>query len=141
MSHSRIRLLPLACTLAVSAATFAPLAQAAEEVSLYTTREPKLIQPLIDAFTKESGIKVNTVFVKDGLLERVKTEGGQSPADVLMTVDAGNLLDLVDGGVTQPVRSKVLDDAIPANLRSAQGDWYALSLRDRVLYVEKDLKV
>lgn len=104
MSHSRIRLLPLACTLAVSAATFAPLAQAAEEVSLYTTREPKLIQPLIDAFTKESGIKVNTVFVKDGLLERVKTEGGQSPADVLMTVDAGNLLDLVDGGVTQPVR-------------------------------------
>ena len=133
MSHPRTRLLPLVGALAVAAAAFAPLAHAAEEVSLYTTREPKLIQPLIDAFTKQSGIKVNTVFVKDGLLERVKAEGGQSPADVLMTVDIGNLLDLVDGGVTQPIRSKALDDAIPANLRGAQGDWYALSMRDRVL--------
>ncbi|NTZ83657.1 Fe(3+) ABC transporter substrate-binding protein [Burkholderia metallica] len=143
MSNPRTRLLPLAGALALTlaAAAFAPLAQAAEEVSLYTTREPKLIQPLIDAFTKQSGVKVNTVFVKDGLLERVKAEGAQSPADVLMTVDVGNLLDLVDGGVTQPVRSKALDDAIPANLRGTNGDWYALSLRDRVLYVEKDLKV
>ncbi|MCA8301110.1 Fe(3+) ABC transporter substrate-binding protein [Burkholderia seminalis] len=141
MSNPRTRLLPLAGALALAAAAFAPLAQAAEEVSLYTTREPKLIQPLIDAFTKQSGVKVNTVFVKDGLLERVKAEGAQSPADVLMTVDVGNLLDLVDGGVTQPVRSKALDDAIPANLRGTNGDWYALSLRDRVLYVEKDLKV
>ncbi|RQR26221.1 iron ABC transporter substrate-binding protein [Burkholderia sp. Bp9143] len=141
MSNPRTRLLPLAGALALAAAAFAPLAHAAEEVSLYTTREPKLIQPLIDAFTKQSGVKVNTVFVKDGLLERVKAEGAQSPADVLMTVDIGNLLDLVDGGLAQPVRSKVLDDAIPANLRGAQGDWYALSLRDRVLYVEKDLKV
>ncbi|MCA7951113.1 Fe(3+) ABC transporter substrate-binding protein [Burkholderia seminalis] len=141
MSNPRTRLLPLGGALFLAAAAFAPLAQAAEEVSLYTTREPKLIQPLIDAFTKQSGVKVNTVFVKDGLLERVKAEGAQSPADVLMTVDVGNLLDLVDGGVTQPVRSKALDDAIPANLRGANGDWYALSLRDRVLYVEKDLKV
>ncbi|MDI9682937.1 iron ABC transporter substrate-binding protein, partial [Burkholderia cenocepacia] len=71
MSNPRTRLLPLAGALALAAAAFAPLAQAAEEVSLYTTREPKLIQPLIDAFTKQSGVKVNTVFVKDGLLERV----------------------------------------------------------------------
>lgn len=141
MSNLRTRLLPLAGALALAAAAFAPLVHAAEEVSLYTTREPKLIQPLIDAFTKQSGVKVNTVFVKDGLLERVKAEGAQSPADVLMTVDVGNLLDLVDGGLTQPVRSKALDDAIPVNLRGANGDWYALSLRDRVLYVEKDLKV
>src|SRR3546814_19300358 len=59
-------------------------ALAADEVSLYTTREPKLIQPMLDAFTKESGSKVNTVFIKDGLLERVKAEGAQSPADVLI---------------------------------------------------------
>jgi len=109
------------------------------EVSLYTTREPKLIQPLLDQFTKESGVKVNTVFVKDGLLERVRTEGAQSPADVLMTVDAGNLLDLVEGGVTQPVKSKTLNDVIPANLRDGAGHWYTLSLRDRVLYADKDL--
>ncbi len=99
------------------------------------------VAPLLDAFTKESGIKVNTVFVKDGLLERVKAEGAKSPADVLMTVDIGNLLDLVDGGVTQSVKSQTLESVIPANLRGADGKWYALSLRDRVLYVEKDLKL
>ena len=54
-----------------------------------------------------------------------------------MTVDIGNLLDLVDGGVTQPVKSETLESVIPANLRGADGKWYALSLRDRVLYVEK----
>jgi iron(III) transport system substrate-binding protein len=111
----------------------------AAEVSLYTTREPKLIEPLLDAYTADTGIKVNTVFVKDGLLERVKAEGAKSPADVLMTVDIGNLLDLVDGGVTQAIQSKVLQDAVPANLRGAEGHWYALSLRDRVAYVARDL--
>jgi len=113
----------------------------AAEVNLYTTREPKLIQPLLDAYTQQSGVKVNTVFVKDGLLERVKAEGAQSPADVLMTVDIGNLLDLVDGGVTQPVKSAALESVIPAHLRGADGQWYALSLRDRVAYVAKDLDV
>src|SRR5690554_277864 len=91
----------------------------AAEVSLYTTREPKLIQPLLDAYAADTGVKVNTVFVKDGLLERVKAEGEKSPADVLMTVDIGNLLDLVDGGVTQAIQSTVLNEAIPANLRGA----------------------
>ena len=84
---------------------------AAEELTLYTTREPGLIQPLIAAFTAQTRIKVNTVFVKDGLLERVKAEGARSPADVLMTVDIGNLIDLVDGGVTQPVKSAALESA------------------------------
>ncbi|ANN77723.1 Fe(3+) ABC transporter substrate-binding protein [Bordetella flabilis] len=125
--------------LCLAGAVYAAPALAADEVTLYTTREPKLIQPLLDAYTKESGVKVNTVFVKDGLLERVKAEGDKSPADVLMTVDIGNLLDLVDGGVTQAAPSRALESAVPANLRGANGAWYALSLRDRVLYVEKDL--
>lgn len=129
-----LRVFACAGALAFSAASLA-----AGEVSLYTTREPKLIQPLLDAFSKDSGITVNTVFVKDGLIERVKAEGDKSPADVLMTVDIGNLIDLVEAGVTQPVKSAALDSAIPANLRAADGQWYALSLRDRVLYVEKDL--
>ena len=133
--NSLLRVLALA-----GAAAFAVQAQAAEEVSLYTTREPKLIQPLLDAFTKESGIKVNTVFVKDGLLERVKAEGAKSPADVLMTVDIGNLLDLVDGGVTQPVKSETLESVIPANLRGADGKWYALAARPRAVR-RKDLKL
>lgn len=111
------------------------------DVNLYTTREPKLIQPLLDEFTQESGIKVNTVFVKDGLIERVKAEGKNSPADLLMTVDIGNLLDLVEAGVTQAVDSPVLNAAIPANLRGADKHWYTLSLRDRVAYIAKDLDV
>src|SRR3546814_10435416 len=78
-------------------------------------REPKLIQPLLNAYTADTGVKVNTVFVKDGLLERVRAEGEKSPADVLMTVDIGNLLDLVDGCITQPIESEVLTKAIPAN--------------------------
>lgn len=116
-------------------------AAGAAEVNLYTTREPALIQPLIDSFTNETQIKVNTVFLKDGLLERVKAEGDKSPADVLMTVDIGNLLDLVEGGVTQPIESTVLQETIPANLRSPDNDWFSLSLRDRVLYADKDLDI
>jgi iron(III) transport system substrate-binding protein len=118
-----------------------PLAATAQEVNLYTTREPGLIQPLLDAFTKSSGIKVNSIFVRDGLVERVTAEGTRSPADILMTVDIGDLLNLVDKNVTQPVRSTVLNAAIPANLRGSNGDWFALSLRARVLYVEKDLNL
>ena len=113
----------------------------AKSVNLYTTREPKLIQPLLDAFAAEHGITVQTVFVKDGLLERVKSEGERSPADVLMTVDIGNLLDLVDAGLTQPVVSDTLETAIPANLRDPGGQWFVLSLRDRVLYADKDLEL
>src|SRR3546814_19587780 len=103
MSSRRLSLTPLLGALALAGSVLASPALAADEVSLYTTREPKLIQPMLDAFTKESGIKVNTVFIKDGLLERVKAEGAQSPADVLMTVDIGNLIDLVDGGITQQI--------------------------------------
>jgi iron(III) transport system substrate-binding protein len=114
-------------------------ASAAGEVNLYTTREPGLIQPLLDAFTKKTGIQVKTVFVRDGLLERVRAEGARSPADVLMTVDSGNLQDLVTGGQTQGIRSRTLEAAIPAHLRGKTGHWYTLSLRDRVLYARKDL--
>lgn len=111
------------------------------ELNLYTTREPALVQPLLDAFTAQTGTKVNTVFVKDGLPERLRAEGERSPADVLMTVDSGNLIELVDGGHTQPVASEVLNAAIPAHLRAADGQWFALSLRDRVLYARKDLSL
>ena len=84
----------------LAAAAALPAHAASDELTLYTTREAALIQPLISAFSAQSKIKVNTVFVKDGLLERVKAEGQRSPADVLMTVDVGNLLDLVEGGAT-----------------------------------------
>jgi iron(III) transport system substrate-binding protein len=116
----------------------ATAAQAAE-VNLYTAREAGLVAPLLDAYTKKTGVKVNTIFLKDGVAERVAAEGANSTADVLMTVDVGNLVDLVDKGLTQPVKSAALEAAIPASLRDPNGNWFALSSRARVLYVDKKL--
>jgi iron(III) transport system substrate-binding protein len=118
---------------------FAAVPASGQELNLYTTREPSLMKPLMDAFTKSTGIKVNSVFIKDGLAERVGAEAAKSPADVLMTVDLGNLVDLVEKGLTQPVKSAILEKSIPANLRGPNGDWFTLSLRARVLYADKDL--
>ncbi|WP_430912759.1 extracellular solute-binding protein [Methylobacterium sp. sgz302541] len=108
----------------------------AAEVNLYTTREPGLIRPLLDAYTAKSGVTVNTVFVEKGLAERVAAEGERAKADVLMTVDIGNLVDIVDRGLAQPVRSATLDAAVPAALRDAEGRWFALSTRARVAYAD-----
>lgn len=143
MRHN-LRSRTVSCMFALSALAgtlMTPAAASANEVSLYTTREPALIQPLLDEFTKDTNITVNTVFVKDGLIERVKAEGEKSPADVLMTVDIGNLIDLVDAGVTQPIESDVLNDVIPENLRGPDGHWYAMSLRDRVAYIASDIEL
>ena len=117
-----------------------PATAAAAELTLYTTREPGMIQPLLNTFTAQSGVKVNTVFLKDGLLERVKAEGSRSPADVLMTVDVGALVDLVQAGLTQPMKSAAVNAAIPAHLRGADNQWFALSIRARVLYADKNQK-
>lgn len=111
----------------------------AAEINLYTTREPALMQPLIDAYTKTSGVKVNTLFLKDGLAERVASEGEKSPADILMTVDFGKLVELADRGLAQPVSSPALAGAVPANLRDSDGRWFALSLRARNVYADKAL--
>jgi len=116
-------------------------AMAQGSLTLYTTREPGLIQPLLDAFTESTAIKVDTVFVKDGLIERVKAEGANSPADVLMTVDFGNLIDLVEADLTQSIHSHALEEAIPEQLRGSDDQWFALSMRARVLYAEKDLEL
>lgn len=136
--------LPAMTAIALAAALVPAAAQAnvpaGGELTLYTTREVALVQPLLAAFTAKTGTKVNTVFVKDGLLERVKAEGARSPADLLMTVDVGNLIDLVEGGVTQPLKSSAVESAVPANLRAPDGQWTALSVRARVLYADQALK-
>lgn len=133
----RLRLpqVALACATIVAGATSA----LGQELNLYTSREPGLVEPLLKAFTDETGIKVNTVFLKDGLAERVASEGESSPADVLMAVDVGNLTDLVDQGLTQPIQSDVLNASIPENLRAPDGQWFGLSMRARVVYAAKDL--
>lgn len=138
LSTSRLRHLLASLALSVSSLV-AGTVIAAEEVNLYTTREPGLIIPLLEAFTQKTNIKVNTVFVKDGLIERVKAEGARSPADLLMTVDIGNLIDLVDAQITQPLESTVLQEAIPAHLRGDDHQWFTLSMRDRVAYVTTEI--
>jgi len=130
---SKAVFLPLAAALG-----FAASAAQADTLTIYTTREPGLIQPLIEMFEKDTGHKVATVFMKDGLGERVAAEGRLSKADVLMAVDVGNLSDLVEKGVTQAIRSDALEVAVPAQLRDAEGRWFALSARARVLYASKD---
>lgn len=132
VSHSLRRIL-LGCALLV------PGIAVADELNLYTSREPKLVEPLLAAFTAETGIAVNTVFLKDGLAERVAAEGEASPADVLMAVDVGNMADLADKGLTQAISSEAVLDAVPEALRDPENQWVALSMRARVVYAAKDL--
>lgn len=108
------------------------------EVNVYTTREPELIQPVIDAFTAETGIAVNLGFVEEGLVERLVAEGARSPADLVMTVDIANLQQIVDADVLQPVESDVLATAVPTDLRSPDNLWFALTERARVIYAHAD---
>ncbi len=108
------------------------------DVNIYTTREPGLIQPVMDAFTAETGIAVNLSYIDDGLVERLTAEGARSPADLVMTVDIANLKQIVDAGVVQAVESDVLNAAIPAQLRSDENLWFGLTTRARIIYASKD---
>jgi iron(III) transport system substrate-binding protein len=124
----------LLATLAVLTAATAQ----ANEVNVYTYREAQLIQPLLDAFTKDTGIKTNVVSASSGLEQRIKAEGANSPADILLTVDIGRLQEAVDLGITQPVKSDVLEKAIPAQYRDPNGNWFGVSMRARVVYASKE---
>ena len=98
----------------------------------------KLIQPLFDAFTKDTGVKVNVISASSGLEQRIKTEGANSPADVLLTVDISRLEDAVQNGITQPINSKAIDEAVPAQYRDPEGHWAAVAMRARVVYASKE---
>ncbi|MGV8832484.1 MAG: extracellular solute-binding protein [Devosia sp.] len=108
------------------------------EVNVYSYREQSLAQPLLDRFTAETGIKTNVLYGGDGLLERLSAEGELSPADVVLTVDIGNLVGAKERGLTQKITAPLLDERVPSQFRDADDDWTALSLRARVFYVSKD---
>ena len=110
----------------------------AEEVNIYSHRQPELIQPLMDAFTAETGITTNVAFVDKGMVERLVAEGDRSPADLVLTVDIARLTQIVDAGVTQAVQSDVLDANIPAEFRDAGDQWFGLTARARIVYASKD---
>lgn len=111
---------------------------AAEEVNIYSHRQPELIQPLLDAFTAETGIDVNVAFVDKGMAERLVAEGARSPADLVLTVDIARLIEVVNAGVIQPVDSSVLMANIPAEYRDPGNLWFGLTSRARVVYASKE---
>ena len=128
-----MRLTLLALTLCSTA-----LPALADEVNIYSHRQPELIQPLLDAFTAETGITTNVAFIEKGMTERLVAEGDRSPADLVLTVDIARLVQVVEAGVTQPVHSTVLEANIPAEYRDPAGDWFGLTSRARVIYASKD---
>ncbi len=110
----------------------------AKEVNVYSYRQQFLIEGILDKFTKTTGIKVNTIYIKKGLAERIKLEGKQSPADVILTTDIGQLIELKNNDIVKKVRSKKIRSAIPSNLRNKEGTWFALTTRARIIYASKD---
>jgi iron(III) transport system substrate-binding protein len=119
---------------AAMALPFAGGARADEAVNVYSYRQPELIDPLIAAFTKATGVTVNTLFADKGLVERIAQEGANSPADVLLTADVGRLAEAAKRGILQPLESDAITSKIPANLRDAGGLWFGLTMRARVFY-------
>ncbi|SMD13969.1 iron(III) transport system substrate-binding protein [Rhizobium sp. RU36D] len=119
-------------------ALLATSALAAGEVNIYSYRQPELIKPLLDEFTKETGIATNVLFLDKGLVERITAEGANSPADVIMTIDIARLMEAKDGGVTQPLSSEIINKDIPAQYRDPDGQWFGLTTRGRVIYASKD---
>jgi len=126
-----LRLSPLALLLATTPVL-------AQEINVYSHRQPELIQPLVDAFTAETGIAVNVAFVDKGMAERLQAEGDRSPADLVLTVDIARLLQIAQADVLQPVQSDVLEANIPAELRDPNDLWFGLTSRARVVYASKD---
>ncbi len=129
-----LRLLCAFATLAVLAS-----AHAQDKVlNLYSSRHYQTDEALYRNFTKKTGIRINRIEAgEDALIERLKNEGARSPADVLLTVDAGRLWRAEQAGLLQPIRSKVLEERIPGELRHPEGLWFSFSMRARPVFYAK----
>lgn len=124
----------LACALAALAACGSPDSEDAREVVVYTSRGDHLVKPVFDAYTAETGVRVRYITDNDAaLLTRLEAEGSNSPADLLITVDAGNLWQAAERGLLQPVKNDTLERDVPAHLRDPQGRWFGLSVRARTI--------
>ncbi|MGR5118652.1 Fe(3+) ABC transporter substrate-binding protein [Vibrio astriarenae] len=123
---------------ALACASIAPSVMAAGEVNVYSYRQPFLVEPMFNEFTKETGIKVNVMFAKQGIAEKLAQEGEYSPADVLLTTDISRLAELTDKGLVQSVDSEVIEGNVPAQYRDDESEWFALTLRTRNVYSSRD---
>lgn len=135
-------LLAAGCEESKETATKTGKEKAPKEVVVYSSRTEELIKPAFDAFTKETGIKVKFTTAKEAeLLERLKAEGDKSPADMLITVDVGNLWLAAEKGVFQPVESEELEQNVPEKLRDPDNLWFALTIRSRpIMYSTERVK-
>jgi iron(III) transport system substrate-binding protein len=110
---------------------------ASQAVNVYTTREPGLLQPVLQRFTAETGVAVNTVFLRQGVAERVEAEGAVSPADLVILADIGELADFTRRGLAQPM-AQPATGVLPAGLRDAGDRWVALTMRARAILVSRE---
>lgn len=135
MSKSKILLL-----LTVLFTGVTPVAgSASDEIVVYTARKEHLVKPLFDAYTEKTGVKIKYITDKAApLLARLQAEGKNSPADMLITVDAGNLWQAAEKGVLSPVQSEILEKNIPTHLRDPEGRWFGLSVRARTIVYATD---
>ena len=114
-------------------------AYAADTVTLYSARKEHLIKPVFDAYTEKTGVQIRYITDKAGpLLARLKAEGANTPAEILMTVDAGNLWQAAESGVLSPIESEVLNKNVPAHLRDPDNRWFGLSIRARTIVYSTD---
>ena len=134
---ARIRNLANILVIAAAISTATP-SLAADTVNIYSYRQPDLIAPLLDEFTKQTGIKTQVQFLKKGMIEKLKAEGANSPADVILTVDIGRLSEIANEGLSQPVNNAEINANIPANYRNSAGTWFGLTTRGRVVYASKE---
>ncbi|ATR85297.1 iron ABC transporter substrate-binding protein [Pseudomonas sp. HLS-6] len=119
---------------ALALTLFGSTAQAADEVVVYSSRIDELIKPVFDAYTAKTGVKVKFITDKEApLMQRIKAEGENATADLLLTVDAGNLWQAEQMGILQPIQSSVIDANIPSQYRASSHDWTGLSLRARTI--------
>ncbi|WP_373433216.1 Fe(3+) ABC transporter substrate-binding protein [Vibrio anguillarum] len=123
---------------AMAYSVMAPSAMAAEEVNVYSYRQPFLIEPMFKEFTQQTGIKVNVKFAKEGIAEKLVQEGEYSPADVILTSEFSRLFELSEKGLVQAVDNKTIETNIPAQYRDSADEWFALTIRTRSVYSSRD---
>ncbi len=116
----------------------APVVYAGGEVNVYSYRQEFLVEPLFKAFEAKTGHKVNVKYAKSGLIEKVQSEGKNTPADVIMTVDIANLKKIKDLGISENLSTPTLRANIPTSMRDRDGAWFGLSQRTRIIYASKE---
>ena len=129
----------LLLSLLLTTTSFASTAAYAEQVNIYSFRQPFLIEPILKEFTEKTGIETKVVFAKEGLIQRLKREGELSPADIVLTSDFSKLLQLKEQGLSQSYAlSKTLEQNIPSQFRDSDAQWLALTMRVRNIYSSKE---